>query len=73
MRKRKLAMREDTFERSLEAFSQRRPFKPFLVELACGSRFTIDHPEALAQRGPAAVYTIPAGQRFPSEIQELFL
>ncbi len=55
-------MREDTFERSLRAFSQRRPFKPFLVELASGSRFTIDRPEALAQRGPAAVYINPDGE-----------
>jgi hypothetical protein len=49
-------MKEEPFERSLRAFSQRRPFKPFLVELASGSRFTVDHPAALAQRGPAAVY-----------------
>jgi len=54
-------MKEETFERSLRAFSQRRPFKPFLVELASGARFTVDHPEALAQRGPAAVYITPDG------------
>ena len=55
-------MREETFERSLRAFNQRRPFKPFLVELASGARFTVDHPEALAQRGPAAVYINPDGE-----------
>jgi hypothetical protein len=55
-------MTEETFERSLKAFSQRRPFKPFLVELASGPRFTVDHPEALAQRGPAAVYISPDGE-----------
>jgi hypothetical protein len=55
-------MTEETFERSLRAFSQRRPFKPFLVELASGARFTVDHPEALAQRGPAAVYINPEGE-----------
>jgi hypothetical protein len=32
-------MTEEIFERSLRAFSQCRPFKPFLVELAIsGSR-----------------------------------
>jgi len=55
-------MKEETFERSLRVFSQRRPFKPFLVELASGARFTVDHPEALAQRGPAAVYINPDGE-----------
>jgi hypothetical protein len=55
-------MTQETFERSLRAFSQRRPFKPFLVELASGARFTVDHPEALAQRGPAAVYINPDGE-----------
>jgi hypothetical protein len=49
-------MKEGNFERSLKAFSQRQPFKPFLVELASGTQFTIDHPEALARRGPVAVY-----------------
>lgn len=55
-------MTEQTFARSLRAFSQRRPFKPFLVELASGTRFTVDHPEALAQRGAAAVYINPDGE-----------
>jgi hypothetical protein len=55
-------MKEETFERSLRAFSQRRQFKPFLVELASWTRFTVDHPEALAQRGPAAVYISSDGE-----------
>ena len=55
-------MKEETFERGLRAFSQRRPFKPFLVELASGARFRVDHPKALAQRGPAAVYISPDGE-----------
>jgi hypothetical protein len=49
-------MEKANFERSLPAFVQRRPFKPFRVELASGTRFTIDHPEALAHRGAVAVY-----------------
>ena len=41
--------------------SQRRPFMPFLVELASGIQLTIDHPKALARRGPVAVYIDLAG------------
>ncbi len=55
-------MKEETFDRSLRAFSQRRPFKPFLVELASGAQLTVDHPEALAQRGLVAVYINPDGE-----------
>jgi hypothetical protein len=49
-------MKEKNFERILKAFTQRRPFKPFIVELASGARFTIDHAEALVHRGRAAMY-----------------
>jgi hypothetical protein len=52
-------MREDNFERSLKAFRQRKPFKPFLVELASGTRTLVEHPEALAHRGRVAVYINP--------------
>jgi hypothetical protein len=55
-------MTKEAFERSLRVFSQRRPFKPFVVELASGARLTVDHPEALAHRGPAAVYVSPDGE-----------
>ena len=49
-------MKEETFQRSLRAFTQRRPFKPFVVELVSGARLTVDHPEALAHRGRAAMH-----------------
>jgi hypothetical protein len=49
-------MERANFERALQAFVQRRRFKPFHVELASGSRFTVDHPEALARRGAVAVF-----------------
>jgi hypothetical protein len=56
------AMTEDNFERSLRAFRQRKPFKPFLVELASGTQIVIHHPEALAHHGRAAVYINPDGE-----------
>jgi len=49
-------MKEQTFERMLTAFSRRRPFKPFVVELVSGAQLTIDHPEALVHRARAAMY-----------------
>jgi hypothetical protein len=49
-------VKEETFERSLRAFVQRRPFRPFVVELASGAQLTIDHPEALVHRGRAAMH-----------------
>jgi hypothetical protein len=41
-------MSREALERILRAFRQRHPFKPVLVELASGVRFTADHFEALA-------------------------
>jgi hypothetical protein len=55
-------MKEENFERSLRAFTQRRPFKPFLIELASRTQFTVEHPEALARRGQVAVYIDPDGE-----------
>jgi hypothetical protein len=49
-------MKEEAFERTLRGFNRRKPFKPFMVELASGSRLMIEHPEALIYRGRAAVY-----------------
>ncbi len=60
--KRNPMMTEETFDRSLKAFTQRRPFKPFIVELSSGTRVTVDHPEALAKRGQAAVYISRDGE-----------
>lgn len=54
-------MEADAFERSLRAFARRRPFEPFLVELTSGSRFAVNHPEAVAFNGGVAVCISPDG------------
>jgi hypothetical protein len=46
-----------TDERSLKAFIQRRPFRPFSVELAP----PVDHPDALARRGAGSRLHYPSG------------
>ena len=54
-------MTSKAFEKTLRAFAKRTPFKPFEVELVSGSTFRVEHPEALAFNGGAAVYLNPKG------------
>ena len=48
-------MESESFSRRLNAFSRRRPFESFTVELSSGERIMVDHPEALVYRGGLAV------------------
>ncbi len=54
-------MESESFDRSLRAFCRRVPFQPFTVELLSGTRFRVEHPEALAVNGGTAVYIAPDG------------
>ncbi len=55
-------MTPNNFERSLRSYQRRTPFRPFTVELVSGSRFQVDHPEALAVvRGGLAVFVAADG------------
>lgn len=51
----------DHFEKIVRAFQKRAPFRSFTVELASGSRITVDHPEALVLRGGVAVHISATG------------
>jgi hypothetical protein len=44
---------------ALHAFTKRKPFKPFLIELFSGDRIYIRHPEALALRGDLIYFVGP--------------
>jgi hypothetical protein len=44
-------MKAQAFDRTLRGLSRRVPFRRFTVELVSGTRFTVDHPEALVFRG----------------------
>ena len=44
------------FETKLRAFLTGRPFRPFVVELAGGTKVVVDHPETLLVRGGTAVH-----------------
>ena len=54
-------MTRENFERVLQAFQRRTPFRPFTVEFVSGERVSVDHPEALVLRGGVAVYISPEG------------
>ena len=51
----------ENFENSLKALQQRKPFRPFTVELVSGSRFEVDFPDAVVIRDGVAVFIGPGG------------
>jgi hypothetical protein len=54
-------MTNEHFEQLLEALLRRTPFQPFIVELAGGHRFEVDHPRATVVRDGVAVFLAPGG------------
>ncbi len=54
-------MTSDHFERTLRAFQRRTPFQPFTVELVSGSRFQVDHPEAMVVRSGVGAFVAVDG------------
>jgi hypothetical protein len=55
-------MNDAAFHMGFQAFLNRRPFKPFLIELLSGDRIRVSHPEALVPRGPL-LYHVGPGYR----------
>jgi hypothetical protein len=54
-------MSSENFENALKALRQRKPFRPFTVELVSGDRFEVDFPDALVVRDGVAVFIGPGG------------
>jgi hypothetical protein len=54
-------MTVENFQQILTALANRRPFKPFLVEIHGGRRFEVDYPTALNFRDGVAVFIAPGG------------
>ena len=48
-------MSPDNFVKVLQVFSQRRPFRPFTLELISGGRIEVNHPEVLTLHGDGLV------------------
>ncbi len=54
-------MTAENFENALKGLRQRKPFRPFQVELVSGDRFDVDFPDALVIRDGVAVFVRPGG------------
>ncbi|MBL8792686.1 MAG: hypothetical protein JNM56_02145 [Planctomycetia bacterium] len=54
-------MEVDNFDRTLNAFKKRQPFRPFTIALVNGDRFEVDFPDALLVRDGVAVYIAAGG------------
>jgi hypothetical protein len=55
-------MEISAFERSLKAFANQTPFRPFTVELITGEHLEIAHLEALVTRGGVAIFFAADGE-----------
>jgi hypothetical protein len=51
------------FQRALVAFTRRKPFLPFQIELISGDQFLIAHPEALRIRGNLILHVVTTGRQ----------
>jgi hypothetical protein len=49
------------FTETIRTLKNRRPFRPFTVATVAGSRYEVDHADALAVRDGIALYAGPGG------------
>jgi hypothetical protein len=54
-------MTAEHFDKTLQAYHRRRPFRSFSVRFVSGEHVDVDHPEALVVRGGVGVYLSAAG------------
>jgi hypothetical protein len=54
-------MTPKNFDKSLQAYQKRRPFRSFSVRFVSGEHIDVDHPEALVIRNGVGVYLSAAG------------
>lgn len=52
-------MSPEMFEETILANKRRVPFKPFTIVVISGSRYEVDHPEAILVRSGSAIYMGP--------------
>jgi len=50
-----------TFDTTLNVLADRKPFRPFVVQLNTGEKYEVDHPKALVNRDGVAVFILPGG------------
>jgi hypothetical protein len=54
-------MTADHFEKTLQAYQRRRPFRSFRVRFVSGEHIDVDHPEAVVIRASVGVYVSAKG------------
>jgi hypothetical protein len=54
-------MTAENFDKTLQAYQKRRPFRSFLVRFVSGEHIEVGHPEASVIRGGVAVYISATG------------
>ena len=54
-------MTAEHFDKTLQAYQKRRPFRSFCVRFVSGEHIDVDHPEAMVIRGGVGVYISAAG------------
>lgn len=54
-------MTAEHFDKTLQAYQRRRPFRSFSVRFVSGEHLEVDHPEAMVIRGGVGVYISATG------------
>jgi hypothetical protein len=54
-------MTAEHFDKTLQAYQKRRPFRSFSVRFVSGEHVDVDHPEAMVIRGGIGVYVSAVG------------
>jgi hypothetical protein len=54
-------MTAQNFDKTLQAYQKRKPFRSYRVRFVSGEYIDVDHPEALVTRGGTAIYFDSAG------------
>ena len=54
-------MEVQNFDQTLNAFKNRKPFRPFTVVMVDGDRFEVDFPNALVVRDGVAIFVAAGG------------
>ena len=54
-------MTSEHFDKTLQAYQKRRPFRSYLVRFVSGEQIDVDHPEAFVTRNGVAVFISAAG------------
>ena len=57
-------MTNGTFDALMERYRERRPFRPFEVELTTGERFTVEDPFAFGGRYGRGAYLASGGRMY---------